>query len=79
MHFEQTAPADSHGDLDDELYLSPESAQWERDDAIVLAEMLRRRQARIDERRQFGNPIAMHDLQRVMVAWTRLSVEARAS
>ena len=71
MYPEQTAPED---DFDDEL--TPE--QWERDDVAVRAELHRRKQERIEDRRQFGNPIGMHDMQRVMAVWTKLSVEDRA-
>ncbi|SOE59040.1 hypothetical protein SAMN05414139_01464 [Burkholderia sp. D7] len=56
--------------FDDELAIAAE--QWAREDAAVRAELLRRKQERIENRRLFGNPIAMHDLQRVMVAWTAL-------
>ena len=63
--------------LEDEL--STEAEQWARDDAIVRADFLRCRFAKIDDRRQFGNPIAMHDMQRVMSAWTKLASEVRAS
>jgi len=71
MQTEQTAPDDT---LDD---LALEAEQWERDNAAVRAELLRRRQAEIEERRQFGKPINPAMLARIMGAWVSASLESR--
>jgi hypothetical protein len=67
MQTEQTA-------LDD---LSLDAEQWERDNAAVRAEFLRRRQAEIEDRRQFGKPINPAMLARIMGAWVADSLESR--
>ena len=72
MQTEQTAPDDT---LDDDLSL--EAEQWERDNAAVRAELLRRRQAEIEDRRQFGKPINPAMLARIMGAWVSASLESR--
>jgi hypothetical protein len=72
MQTEQTAPDDT---LDD---LALEEQQSERDNAAVRAEFLRRRQAEIEDRRQFGNPINPVLLARIMSAWVADSLESRA-
>ncbi len=74
MQTEQTAPDDT---CDDDLSLEVE--QWERDNAAVRAELLRRRQAEIEDRRQFGKPIAMLDMQRIMSLWVEYSLAASAA
>ena len=74
MQTEQTAPDDT---FDDDL--SVEAEQWERDNAAVRAELLRRRQAEIEDRRQFGKPIAMLDMQRIMSLWVGYSLAASAT
>jgi hypothetical protein len=62
MYFEQTAPAGATDSPEDTFdgELSLEAEQWARADAAVRAELLRRKQERIEDRRQFGNPITMH-------------------
>jgi hypothetical protein len=72
MQTEQTAPDDT---LDADLSL--EAEQWERDNAAVRAEFLRRRQAEIEDRRQFGKPINPAMLARIMGAWVSASLESR--
>jgi hypothetical protein len=72
MQTEQTAPDDT---LDADLSL--EAEQWERDNAAVRAELLRRRQAEIEDRRQFGKPINPAMLARIMGAWVSASLESR--
>jgi len=75
MQTEQTAPDDT---FDDDLLLEAEQ-QWERDNAAVRAELLRRRQAEIEDRRQFGKPIAMLDMQRIMSLWVEYSLASSAT
>jgi hypothetical protein len=72
MQTEQTAPDDTFADD-----LSLEAEQWERDNAAVRAEFLRRRQAEIEDRRQFGKPINPAMLARIMGAWVSASLESR--
>jgi hypothetical protein len=72
MQTEQTAPDDTFADD-----LSLEAEQWERDNAAVRAEFLRRRQAEIEDRRQFGKPINPAMLARIMGAWVSASPESR--
>jgi hypothetical protein len=73
MQTEKTAP---DGTFFDDLSL--EAEQWERDNAAVRAEFLRRRQAEIEDRRQFGKPINPAMLARIMGAWVSASLESRA-
>ena len=73
MQTEQTAPDDT---FDDDLLLEAEQ-QWERDNAAVRAEFLRRRQEEIEDRRQFGKPINPAMLARIMGAWVSASLESR--
>ena len=72
MQTEQTAPDDTFADD-----LSLEAEQWECDNAAVHAELLRRRQVEIENRRQFGKPINPAMLARIMGAWVSASLESR--
>jgi hypothetical protein len=72
MQPEQAAPNDT---FTDDLLL--EAEQLECDNAAVRAEFLRRRQAEIEDRRQFGKPINPAMLARIMGAWVADSLESR--
>ncbi|QIE29663.1 hypothetical protein [Caballeronia sp. SBC2] len=78
MHSGHNAPAGAHDspyDAFEDDELSIESEQWARDDAAVRAELLRGRQAEIEDRRQFGTPVYPTLLARIMGAWVADSLE----
>jgi hypothetical protein len=75
MYSEQTAPAGALSqDFDEDRSL--EAEQLDREDAALRSALLRRRQAALEDRRQFSNPINSAMLARIMGAWVATSLSA---